>query len=444
VVGFDPEGNGNGGLKLGVTNLSVRLPGDARPVLDGLDLELEEGRAIGVSGRSGVGKSTLLHAISGLVPWLRPAEVHGDVRLDGDSVMELDPGQRAHIISTCLDRPDSQLFLPTVRQELVAACRLHRHGEPVEALASELGISNLMERRITELSSGQRQRVALCCALAGTSGPVLLDEPTAHLDTDGVSDLCDVVSDRTNRGNSFLVAEQAGWRLGEEVDSWVRMTDGRLEISDRPGVPRFPTPDAAATTTALACRNLSISRGGRKLLDGASFDLRVGEIVLLTGANGAGKSTLAQVVAGLRRPDRGDVVTGRRVALMLPSAELQLFGSSVLEEVSAAGVERAEGAKVLRRHRLEHLAARAPWTLSRGERQRLVHARLDLMRPGLMVVDEPAQGLDPEDLAAFVDLVHRRAQKGRAYLIISHRLELETAAHRRIEIRDEKVVEVSR
>jgi ABC-type lipoprotein export system ATPase subunit len=60
-----------------------------------------------------------------------------------------------------------------------------------------------------------------------------------------------------------------------------------------------------------------------------------------------------------------------------------------------------------------------------------------------MVVDEPAQGLDPEDLAAFVDLVHRRAQKGRAYLIISHRLELGTAAHRRIEIRDEKIVEVS-
>ena len=61
-----------------------------------------------------------------------------------------------------------------------------------------------------------------------------------------------------------------------------------------------------------------------------------------------------------------------------------------------------------------------------------------------MVVDEPAQGLDPEDLAAFVNLVHRRAQKGRAYLIISHRMELETAAHRRLEIRDKKVIEVSR
>ena len=128
---------------------------------------------------------------------------------------------------------------------------------------------------------------------------------------------------------------------------------------------------------------------------------------------------------------------------MLPSAELQLFGRSVMEEVSSAGAGREESARVLRRHRLEHLAARAPWTLSRGEQQRLVHARLDLARPEVMVVDEPAQGLDPEDLAAFVHLVHRRAQKGRAYLIISHRLELETAAHRRLEIRDKNVIEVT-
>ncbi len=129
---------------------------------------------------------------------------------------------------------------------------------------------------------------------------------------------------------------------------------------------------------------------------------------------------------------------------MLPSAELQLFSGTVFDEVSATGAGREEGARVLRRHRLEHLAARAPWTLSRGERQRLVHARLDLLRPEVMVVDEPAQGLDPEDLAAFVNLVHRRAEKGRAYLIISHRMELEKAVHRRLEIRDRRVVEVPR
>lgn len=193
----------------------------------------------------------------------------------------------------------------------------------------------------------------------------------------------------------------------------------------------------------MSCRDLKVSRADRELLTAVDLQLRAGEVVLLTGANGAGKSTLARVLAGLRSPDAGTVSSDRRVALMLPAAELQLFAGSVAAEVAAAGAGRDESARVLRRHRLESLAARAPWTLSRGERQRLVHAALDLLRPRIMIVDEPAQGLDPEDLADFVDLVHRRAKKGRAYLIISHRLELRPAAHRHLEIRGEKLVEVA-
>jgi energy-coupling factor transporter ATP-binding protein EcfA2 len=128
---------------------------------------------------------------------------------------------------------------------------------------------------------------------------------------------------------------------------------------------------------------------------------------------------------------------------MLPSAELQLFAGTVAGEVTAAHRTQAESARVLRRHRLEHLGARAPWTLSRGERQRLVHASLDLLRPEVMIIDEPGQGLDPEDLGDLVRLIHRRAEKGRAYLLISHRRELGAAAHRHLHIENRQLVEAS-
>jgi ribose transport system ATP-binding protein len=72
-----------------------------------------------------------------------------------------------------------------------------------------------------------------------------------------------------------------------------------------------------------------------------------------------------------------------------------------------------------------------------------VHATLDLLRPSVMIVDEPAQGLDPDDLQAFVHLVHRRAEKGRAYLIVSHRPELRRAAHRCLRVADGRVVEAA-
>ena len=121
---------------------------------------------------------------------------------------------------------------------------------------------------------------------------------------------------------------------------------------------------------------------------------------------------------------------------MLPNAGLQLFHPSVAGEAKATGAPEEAVARVLRRHRLEALSGRAPWSLSRGEQQRLVHAVLDLLRPPVMILDEPGQGLDPRSLEELIHLVHRRAEHGRAYLIISHREELAAAVHRRLELRD--------
>jgi energy-coupling factor transport system ATP-binding protein len=188
-------------------------------------------------------------------------------------------------------------------------------------------------------------------------------------------------------------------------------------------------------------RGVAVERGRRRLLSSVDLELRAGEVVLVSGPNGAGKSTLAEVVAGLRRPARGGVEISGTAGLMLPTAELQLFATSVGSEVSARGGHEVQ-ARVLRRHRLEHLAARPPWTLSRGERQRLVHAALDLRRPDVMVVDEPAQGLDPDELGELVRLIHRRAERGRAYLVISHREELAAAAHRHLRVAEGRLEEV--
>jgi energy-coupling factor transport system ATP-binding protein len=426
-----------------VRGLSVRLAGEARPVLHDLDIELEAGHAIGVSGRSGAGKTTLSHAIAGLVPWLRPAEMNGEVVLNGEALDDLDPGQRAHLLATCLDRPDAQLFLPTVAQEMEAARRLYGESDFLERAIVALGVDCLPSDRITELSSGQRQRVALAAALAGCPRPVLLDEPTAHLDADGVRQLGKILVEGRGSGGSFVINEQAGWRLKGAIDEWTELAGGRVALCTPPEEPTVKPPAPAGERVLLSARGLSVERGSRQLLAGVGIELHEGEVVLLSGANGSGKSTLAEVLCDLRRAVSGTVQRSGRVALMLPSAELQLFAGSVAEEVSAAGAPRDESARVLRRHRLEHLSARAPWTLSRGERQRLVHAALDLLRPAVMIVDEPGQGLDPEDLRDFVKLVHRRAKKGRGYLIISHRMELAAAAHRHLRISNGELIEVA-
>jgi energy-coupling factor transport system ATP-binding protein len=422
--------------RLQLCGLEVRRAGGARPILRGVHLEVEPGTAIGLCGRSGCGKSTLLHVISGLVPWLQPAEVRGRITLGGEDLFELDPGQRSHLLGTCLDRPEAQLFLATVEHELAAARRLYGDSDALRRCISALGVEPLRQRRIVELSSGQRQRVALAVSIGAAPRPVLLDEPTAHLDEAGVDALDGLLADLVAQGATAVVAEQAGWRLGRSLDSWAAVDKGSLAVAAQARPTVLPEPPPHGGDVVLEAENLTVGPNGSEILTGVDLVLREGEIVLVTGPNGSGKSSLARALSAGRGPASGRLDTAGRVVLMLPTSELQLFARTVANEVSGRHLTREEGAKVLRRHRLEHLAARAPWTLSRGERQRLVHASLDLLRPSVMVIDEPAQGLDPDDLQAMVRLIHRRAGKGRAYLIVSHRPELAAAAHRTLRVAD--------
>lgn len=416
------------------------IPGRAKPLLEKVSLTIEAGDVHGIRGESGTGKTTLLHTVSGLVPWHRPGRVQGLVEIAGEAVLDLDPGQRSHLVSTCLDRPGSQLFLRTPREELAAARRLHGSTPLWREIEQCLAIGPLMDRRSTELSSGERQRVALAVTLAASPRPALLDEPLAHLDDDATHGLVQLLSRIRETGGSVLLTEHAGWRLGEAVGRWSAVEKGSTHPCGPPQSPVVPSPaHEPGPSPVLSTRKLTVSRGGRRLIEHANIELRSGEIVLISGRNGSGKSTLAEVVCGLRKPAEGTVTRHGPTALMMPTAELQLFATSVAREVRSSAGREAE-ARVLRRHRLEHLAARPPWTLSRGERQRLVHAALDLQQPATMVVDEPAQGLGPDDLVRLVDLVHRRAARGRCYLIISHREELATAAHRHLRISDRRLV----
>ena len=422
--------------ELHVGALRVRLPAHSTPLLRSASLQLSPGTVGGLIGASGAGKTTLLHAINGLLGWMRPAEISGRLELGDDSLLDLDPGQRAHLLASCLDRPAAQLFLATPRQELEAARRLHGDSPLRNEALDALDLRPLLDRRIAELSSGERQRLALANAFMGCPRPVLLAEPPAHLDIGAVRAFRQLLRRTGDLGGSVLVAEQAGWRLDDVVDRWWSLADGELADTTAPTAPILPAPThEPSSQPVLALSGVAVERGGRRLLDGVDLTVHAGEVVMVSGPNGSGKSTLAEVAAGLRRPAGGMVEGTRHAALMLPSAELQLFAATVQGELNARGGFEPQ-ARVLRRHRLEHLAARAPWTLSRGERQRLVHAALDLLQPPVMVVDEPAQGLGPEELGMLIRLIQRRAQRGRGYLVISHREELAAAAHRHLRVID--------
>ncbi len=202
--------------------------------------------------------------------------------------------------------------------------------------------------------------------------------------------------------------------------------------SGRPPTPATsPTPHTPATpptpATLLSAHDLSVRRGRREVVSGASLELRAGEIVALLGPNGAGKSTLLGALSGTLTPSAGQIERHGRIAIALQAADLAR--RSVLANLTAAlgwwGVPRAERPQRARRAldaiAAGHLAARQAQTLSGGERRRVHLARVLAVAPDILLLDEPFAGLDAEVRAALLeDALSALRSETRATLVVVH------------------------
>ena len=172
---------------------------------------------------------------------------------------------------------------------------------------------------------------------------------------------------------------------------------------------------------------------GHDVLQGVNLAIYPRDFVALVGSNGAGKSTLALVIAGLRKPRRGQIrfADGRRprpgldVALLFQNAADQLFTDSVDEEVAFGPrnydrFQPADHAQVMREADLEVLAARRPLQLSVGQQQRTALGACLALHPRLVILDEPTLGQDWGHLQRLMDFLCQLNATGTAVLLISH------------------------
>ncbi|HSR70743.1 MAG TPA: zinc ABC transporter ATP-binding protein ZnuC [Kiloniellales bacterium] len=198
-----------------------------------------------------------------------------------------------------------------------------------------------------------------------------------------------------------------------------------------------PGADAETAGALVAARGLGVRFGRVRVLAGVDLALHPGEIVSLIGPNGAGKTTLAKVLLGLIRPDEGTVV--RRPSLRVgyvPQrfAVDRILPLTVRRFLALAGrVTDAEIAEALEEVEAPELIGRSVHALSGGEFQRALLARALLRKPELLVLDEPAQGVDIGGQAALYDMIaDLRRRHGLGVLIISHDLHIVMAATDRV------------
>jgi energy-coupling factor transport system ATP-binding protein len=429
-----------------VDDLRFSYGDSPRPALDGVDLEVSRGEVVLMEGPSGGGKSTLLRALCGLVPHFHGGSFSGRVVVDGLDTMEVPPALICRAAGMVFQDPEAQAVLGAVERDV--GFGLESAGiDPaliparVEEALAMAGASHLWGRSIATLSGGERQRVALAAVLAPGPPLVLLDEPTSQLDEEGADALVATLRRLADAGAAVVLGEHRRERGRPIADRVVAIRDGRVAPpADVPLPPAAGRPETVGRERARL-EGVHASHPGREVLRGIDLVLRAGEVTALAGPNGSGKSTLLRLLAGLHRPDAGVVVLDGREVTDVPAERRfpaigmvgqdpgrHLLTERVEDEVgfalARAGVGRPE-----RRVRVERmlddlglggLADRHPLDLSVGQRERVAIAAILVMEPGVVLLDEPTRGMDPEGAAALVALIRRRAAEGAAVLVATH------------------------
>ena len=421
-----------------VENLSFSYPEATAPALDAVSLELEAGQVVALLGPSGGGKSTLLRALAGLVPHFHGGSFAGRVEVAGRDTRRTRPSDLAGHVATLFQDPEDQVVFTGVSAEV--AFGLENLGTPPELIGPQsaaalaaVGAAHLAERRVAELSGGELQRVCLASVLALEPSLLLLDEPTSQLDPEGAEEAIELAR---GLGAAVVVSEQRPDRVLDACDRVVFLEDGKVALDaprddaldwlgrHRPAwLPRAAELPGGERKGEPACRLDGVSFGytaGRPVLEGASLDLRRGEVVALTGPNGSGKTTLAKLAAGLLEPSAGVVTRTGRACYLSQDPGRYLVRERVEDEVALAvdgDLLRARGA--LAGLGLAGYEARHPRDLSSGERERLALAAVLVADPGLLVLDEPTRGVDPEWKDELARLLRAQAP-ARATLVVTN------------------------
>ncbi len=355
----------------------------------------------------------------------------------------------------------------------------------VAEMASFFGIESWFYRETASLSGGQKQLVNLASVMVMQPSVLLLDEPTSQLDPIAASDFLAAVYKISRElgttvilcehrleeamayasrvavldGGKLLFAlppEQAGqalrraghgmflampaamrvWASAEEQGECpVTVRQGRQWLSAYAAAHALhalpPCPPQSEGQAVLEAENVwfRYEKEGPDVLRGLTLSVRGGETAALLGGNGTGKSTAVRVLGGLLRAQRGTVRAQGRVGVLPQNPQTLFVKKTVREDLldmlppGAGEEEHRFVRRCVRLCRLQGLLERHPYDLSGGEQQRAALCKVLLLRPDIVLLDEPTKGLDAQCRQELGSIVRSLARSGAAVLLVSHDIE---------------------
>ncbi|MFI5607372.1 ABC transporter ATP-binding protein [Amycolatopsis sp. NPDC051903] len=329
------------------SQVSVTYDGASQAVLRDVNLVVEEGELCLVAGRTGVGKSTFLGTINGLVPHFTGGRLAGRVLVDGFDTATHPPRELASVVGVVGQDPLAGFVTDTVEEELAYAMEQLAVApdvmrKRVEETLDLLGIADLRDRPLRTLSGGQQQRVAIGSVLTAHPRVLVLDEPTSALDPTAAEEVLAAITRLVHDlGTTVVVAEHRMERVAQYADRLLYLRGDGAVVSGPPaevfaeadvappivelgrlaGWSPLPLsvrdarrkagplrerlasavvarPAAAPTDDVLTARAVQVRYGGVVAVRGVDLTLRRGEVVALMGRNGSGKSSLLWALQG--------------------------------------------------------------------------------------------------------------------------------------------------
>lgn len=384
-----------------VKNLTLNYHDSEYPALKRINLQINDGDFLLLTGPTGSGKTSLLMAIAGLVPNFSGGKVVGSIEINGTEILGSKPQDLASLIGYVSQQPEGSFVAETVVEELAfgleqLAFSAKQMRKSIDEIADKLSLADLLDKRVTELSGGEQQRVAIAAALVAGQRILLLDEPTSALDSQMGAAVADILRELNQQhGVTIVVSEHRVENLIEHANSMAQINiDGSLRM-------------VAKTAAAELLSS--------KLHWQIEPPLGPSKLTAICGPNGSGKSTLLW-----QMQERLD-------AVMVPQRATDLL---FLQSVAAEFKESDEFAKAATGSTskiFESLVGRVnphlhPRDLSAGQQLALALAVQLVRDEPVLILDEPTRGLDQKARLQLAKQLRTVQNAGKSIVLATHDL----------------------
>lgn len=392
-------------LEVNISNVEYQ----ERCILKNIQMTVEEGQVIGISGQVGTGKTTLLNIIAGIIPNAVNASFEGKVTYKGRDILNNE-------VDYVFQHSENSLFYDTVERQL-----RHINKELAQKWMDRFGISDYYGKATSDLSVGQKKIVTIVASLLSDTRICLLDEPSAHLDDRVIKVFLELV-DSVKAGKVILIASHDS-KLLKYCNRRFHIEEGILtETQSEPCIfPQQPKREELSKSKPLVLvRQLCYEYpDGTTCFNDLNITIYKNRIIGLIGGNGAGKSTLSNLIieeAKQKKPKRDAIkLIGKPSCSILFQDFYKQFFTFTVEDELMFGLSKNRKNRELVQCILEEiglweLREQLPQFLSDGQKRLLLVSSFLLRNIDLLILDEPFDCLDTKSIIIMQKLIEKYQQ----------------------------------